>query len=636
DQNWATLSEIAFYKQDVVSDKVDKLFTNGLMNELSEEFNSIEKINVFKESAKNHPLYEDFKADIELAESLIDNPRQEYVFELEMRGDSVIESVKRKMWRFQDWQVTGLSARAGDKINVYVDVAKGEPTPVLLYKQSLTQHGGAISFQLQPGKNEITIPEVSYESNGIPQNVIQGGGLYFTNYKSNSQTKAPKVRIEGASKYPVFILGKSDEAEVMQELEEYVAKINADPETTPNIFAVSSNKSLSFVQATYALNWYNQNNKTPRYTAEEWDRYISDAMRFWGFDNSKEIHSDFNFRIMPMVKNLTGGAFMNAANGVIGIRPDNQNAILGAARGWGVAHELGHNFDTNGRTIVEVTNNMMPLFFESQFKTRTKISEQNIWENNTYPKVCLEDYSNNQLYDTANSTHLAQLAPLWQLYLYDNTFYGKFEQQYREKDFRNQNREDIYRSWVVAASDAMKLDLSEFFARHGIRIGSDVKQELSKYPKPDKKIYYLNDLAMNYKGDGFTGSEKVSIAKSLSGENMKLSFSIDKENKENLLGYEILKDGEIIGFTSTNTFVDTNTDITKNAKYEVVPYDINLGTSDSVSIESFSPSINIQQNKITLELGEEFNPLDYIKVLSYEGNDIISNLEVEHNVDTSQ
>ena len=59
---------------------------------------------------------------------------------------------------------------------------------------------------------------------------------------------------------------------------------------------------------------------------------------------------------------------------------------------------------------------------------------------------------------------------------------------------------DIYKSWVVAASDAMELDLTEFFARHGIRVDDKVKEDLAKYPKPDKKIYYLNDLAMNYKG----------------------------------------------------------------------------------------------------------------------------------------
>ncbi|EOU1461953.1 DUF5011 domain-containing protein [Clostridium perfringens] len=635
-QNSATLNELMFYKPDEVYSSIPNLFTDGTMSELSEEFNSLEKINAFKEKAKNHPLYNDFKETIDLAESLISNPRKEDVLELEMRGDSISEAKKRKVWNFQDWQITGLSARAGDKITVYVDVAEGDPTPTLLYKQSLTQHGGATSFQLKPGKNEITIPEINYESNGIPKDVIQGGDLFFTNYKSDSQKRAPKVRIEGASKYPVFILGKSDENEVMKELEAYVEKIKEEPKTTPNIFAVSSNKSLEFVQATYALDWYKKNNKTPKYTAEQWDQYIADAMGFWGFDNSKEVHSDFNFRIMPMVKNLSGGAFMNAGNGVIGIRPGNQDAILAANKGWGVAHELGHNFDTGGRTIVEVTNNMMPLFFESKYKTKTRITDQNIWENNTYPKVGLDDYSNNELYNKADSTHLAQLAPLWQLYLYDNTFYGKFERQFRERDFGNKNREDIYKSWVVAASDAMELDLTEFFARHGIRVDDKVKEDLAKYPKPDKKIYYLNDLAMNYKGDGFTDNAKVSISTSGSNGNIKLSFSVDDENKDNILGYEIRRDGKYVGFTSNDMFVDTKSNLDEDGVYVVTPYDRKLNTLNPIEVNALQSTLSVNP-VITLALGEEFKPEEYIVAKNIKGNSLSESVKVKSsNVNTSK
>ncbi|WP_150540987.1 NPCBM/NEW2 domain-containing protein [Clostridium perfringens] len=635
-QNSATLNELMFYKPDEVYSSIPNLFTDGTMSELSEEFNSLEKINAFKEKAKNHPLYNDFKETIDLAESLISNPRKEDVLELEMRGDSISEAKKRKVWNFQDWQITGLSARAGDKITVYVDVAEGDPTPTLLYKQSLTQHGGATSFQLKPGKNEITIPEINYESNGIPKDVIQGGDLFFTNYKSDSQKRAPKVRIEGASKYPVFILGKSDENEVMKELEAYVEKIKAEPKTTPNIFAVSSNKSLEFVQATYALDWYKKNNKTPKYTAEQWDQYIADAMGFWGFDNSKDVNSDFNFRIMPMVKNLSGGAFMNAGNGVIGIRPGNQDAILAANKGWGVAHELGHNFDTGGRTIVEVTNNMMPLFFESKYKTKTRITDQNIWENNTYPKVGLDNYSNNELYNKADSTHLAQLAPLWQLYLYDNTFYGKFERQFRERDFGNKNREDIYKSWVVAASDAMELDLTEFFARHGIRVDDKVKEDLAKYPKPDKKIYYLNDLAMNYKGDGFTENAKVSVSTSGSNGNIKLSFSVDDENKDNILGYEIRRDGKYVGFTSNDSFVDTKSNLDEDGVYVVTPYDRKLNTLNPIEVNALQPTLSVNP-VITLALGEEFNEEEYIVAKDIKGNSLSESVKVKSsNVNTSK
>ncbi len=635
-QNWASASEFMFYKEDAMRDKVKTLFTDGTMSVVSEEYNSAEKIDQFEETLKDHPLFEDFKKLTDLARSLISNPKQDEVFALEMRGDSIEETVKRKMWRFQDLQVTGRSARPGEKINVYVDVAPGEPTPVLLYKQAMTQHGGSIHIQLHHGKNEITIPEVDYQENGIPQDIIQGGELFFTNYKSDYQTRAPRVRIEGASYYPVFILGKSDEVEVMRELEEYVAKMEAEPDTTPNIFAVSSNKTLSLVQASYALDWYKNHQKTPKHTAESWDAYIHDAMTFWGFDNSQEIHSDYDFRIMPMVKNLTGNAFMNAANGVIGVRPGNQDTILNANKGWGMAHELGHNFDTNGRTIGEVANNMMSLFFESHHKTSTRITEQNLWENKIYPKVGLDDYSNNTLYDTSDSTSLTQLAPLWQLYLYDNTYYGRFEQQFREKDFGNKNREDIYRSWVIAASDAMQLDLTEFFARHGIRVDDNVKESLAKYQKPDKKIYYLNDLAMNYNGNGFNEQAEVSVTTGEANGKVRLSFQIDDENKNHILGYEIRRDGIFIGFTALDSFVDTNVSIGEDAIYVITPYDRKLNPLKEIEVDSNQPHISVNP-VITLGLGEEFNAKDYLYARDKDGNSLVSDtIVIANNVDTSK
>ena len=148
DQNWATLNEIMFYKSDEVWNSVDSLFTDGTMSAISDKFNSVDKINALEETAKTHPLYEkEFKETIDLAKQIVASPKQEDVFELEMRGNSVAETNKRKMWGFQDWQVTGMSAVAGDVITVYVDVEDGEPTPTLLYRQAATQHGGETTFQ---------------------------------------------------------------------------------------------------------------------------------------------------------------------------------------------------------------------------------------------------------------------------------------------------------------------------------------------------------------------------------------------------------------------------------------------------------------------------------------------------------
>ncbi len=44
DQNWATLNELIFLKEDSIADKVYNMFTNDLMNELVDEYDTIEEI----------------------------------------------------------------------------------------------------------------------------------------------------------------------------------------------------------------------------------------------------------------------------------------------------------------------------------------------------------------------------------------------------------------------------------------------------------------------------------------------------------------------------------------------------------------------------------------------------------------
>ena len=66
-----------FYKEDELSDKMDRLFTDDTMSEISEEFNSIEEIDALEEEVKNHPLYSDFKEYIENARELLNDQNVE-------------------------------------------------------------------------------------------------------------------------------------------------------------------------------------------------------------------------------------------------------------------------------------------------------------------------------------------------------------------------------------------------------------------------------------------------------------------------------------------------------------------------------------------------------------------------------
>ena len=68
---WASFSEVAFYKEDKLSDKVAGLFTDENKPEVVESYNTLEKLEGLREEVKNHPAYELFKVELDNAEKII-------------------------------------------------------------------------------------------------------------------------------------------------------------------------------------------------------------------------------------------------------------------------------------------------------------------------------------------------------------------------------------------------------------------------------------------------------------------------------------------------------------------------------------------------------------------------------------
>ena len=631
DQSWATLNEIMFFKKDDVYDKVNSMFTDELKNKLVDDYNTLEAIEALEKEVKTHPLKSELMENIKLAKELIKHPDKNKgtVYELESRGDAVRESQKRKVWNFRDWQPTGLAVKSGEKITVYVDTEPGEPVPSLVFKQMDSRHNGMHDIRLNRGKNEITIPEV--EVNDLRPGTSKAGVLYANNpYTPEEQSRKPKIRVIGGVPYPQYVKGKSTDEQIMKELKEYTEKLKKDPKL-PDVFEVVSDKALVNVKATYALKWYTDNNKLPSYTANKSDEVIKETMKFWGFDGSKDIHSDFNFRYVTMLKNLDGGAFMNAGNGITGYNYNEQRGVLDVDTGWGFMHELGHNFDTNNRSIVEVTNNILPLHFQMIKGESSRLTHQNLWENVIYPKTTKEDYSKNTWYPENDYSSLTHIAPLWQLQIYDNTFWPRFEQKFRERNIGGGDWDNKHEAWAVVASDVLQLDLTEHFARHGFRVNEETRKHMSQYKKPDKKLWYINDDKYLKKGEGFNKDLNYNVTVKKENKDVKLEMKIDKANYQSLLGYEILRDGKVIGFTSKDTFVDKDIKDDSNHKYDVVAYDLNLNTATGVQVQSNQPLVETVGG-VTLKLGEEFNPMDYVKATKQSG-EAIKDIKVEGSVD---
>ncbi|MGG7177353.1 NPCBM/NEW2 domain-containing protein [Clostridium paraputrificum] len=643
DQNWATLSEIAFYKQDIVRDKVDDLFTNKLMNELSEEFNTIEKLQALENDAKGHPLENSFKEAFELANKILKGELKTVkVITAEQHGNMVEHANKNLKFGFgNNNQPTGISAKPGEEITVYVDADPSEPMPSLAFAQ---QEGSWSSWMrtvnLKPGKNVITVPEVAKDS-WYKLDVTSGGSIYIVNpYTPKEQSKAPVIRFESGDKYP-FFTADTDLEEFKNYLIEYKKAIDEDIAKNPNVLDREVLDIFEFVSdhivwtgtATGAYEAYIENGVNPLDTIKSYNTLMEELFRYYGLDGSNEKNDPKYIR--ENIRIAQPYAYMYAAGNHIGVGRDVLASALVPMEekggSWGIIHEIGHRMDMSARLFGEVTNNMLPMYMSGYYNN---MDNRIPYENNTYKNV-LSENSNKYVEGGA----FESLAVYWQLEMYKPGYWGLLNRLYREKDvdLGKEDPTNVKMQYLVKfSSEVIGEDLSEYFARHGFEVNEETKVETSKYQKPSGKIWYLNNNKFKYEGNGFTEDTNLELSLHRLENGIKLTFNISKSAQSDLLGYEILRDGELIGFTSTNSFIDTNADKTKNYKYEVIPYDLNLGTGESSVINSFTPSMSIQQEKITLELREEFNPIDYIKALNYEGNDITSKVEATDNVDTSR
>ncbi|MEK4426870.1 NPCBM/NEW2 domain-containing protein [Solibacillus sp. FSL K6-1523] len=644
-QNWATLNELAFYKEDVIQDKVNSIFTDGTMSALVPEFNNIDQINALENEAKEHPLYNILKERLDLAKSIVNGELAVggTIVEAEQRGDMVKHAKDRLKFGFgNNLQPTGFAAQPGDKITVYVDADTNGPLPKLAFAQ---QEGSFANWRrevtLSPGKNEITVPKVN-KDNWYKNDITPGGSIYISNpYTKEQQGKAPKIRFEGAIKIPFATKG-TDVAQFKTFLQEYKMKIDEDIAKHPNkenrevldVFEFVSDHIVWTGTATGAYKTYIENGYSPLQTIESYNTHMEEIFNYYGLDARSESH-DPKF-IRENVRLAQPFGYMYAYTDHIGIQGDVMaNLLLPFEVGgpnWGLTHEIGHRMDMNARLYGEVTNNMLPQYMSAYYG---KIDQRIPYEAKIYKNVIEEN-----LKDYISQDYFEKLSVFWQLEMLSPGYWAKLNSLYRERDVQLTDGEFSKQQYLVEfSSEVVGLDLSEHFARHGFIVSDETRKLTSKYKKPEGKTWYLNNSVVDYKGKGIQ-DKKISIGTNVlpdAAKNInKLNFTIDKSYAEDFLGFEVIRDGKVIGFTATNSFEDTNVDTTKNYSYQIVVYDKKLKASEPVEFNSFKPTIAVE-DQVTLKLNEQFDPMDYVKALSFEGKDITKDIVIKsNNVDVTK
>ena len=635
-ENWAEAYEIGLYKPDEAINSMERLFTSSGMSEVSEEFNTIEKIDELEESVKNHTLYELFKPYIQEAREVVSGQIKNIkTVVVEQHGDRDAHASQNLKINFgNNHQPTGVVAMPGDTITVYVDAQPGQPLPKLVFSQ---QEGSWSSWgrsvQLKAGKNTIVVPKVNFDGN-YKHDVTPGGPVYIVNpYTPEQQGKAPTVRFaEGVQAFPIFDKN-TNEQEFIEFLKDYKKRLDEDAKKHPNVMDREMIDTVEIVAdhlvitatANAAYEAYVNQGISPSKIVDKYNDHMDMLFKYQGLDGRNE-KNDIKY-CRENIRLAQPWAYMYAAGDHIGVQRDVMVSILSGITGWGIDHEIGHKMDIAARTVSETSNNMLPQkssFYDGNPDKRIP------FESEVYRDIMDE----NSVY--AEGGHARSIAVFWQLEMVYPGYWAKLNSIYRENNISVNGRDDKLDKIAYYSCMALELDLTEHFERHGFPVTDATKEFAKKYQKPDKKVWYANYDYIEYEGEGFTKDPNVSVKTSKKGENIQVSFNVDKEFSDDVMGYEVYRNGELAAFTSTNSFVDKSVNYNDNVTYKVVAVDKKLNESQAVEVSSHKPEIRLQQNEITLKLREEFDPKSIVKAFNYRGEDITDLVEINSNVNVNE
>ena len=574
-----------------------------------------------------------------------ETPKQVTTITAEQVGDRVTHARKTlKMSSYgSNLLPTGVAALAGEQIKVTVEADEGKPLPTIVFTQQVGSWKGWRKVQkLALGENTFTVPRIYDEK--WSHKVIPGGAIYIENpYTPEQQGRAPKITIEGGKAYPIFFDGDDSEA-FKAELQEYKAKLEAEPEQYVDIVELVSDYAILNSNMASA-NVFLTSDRTPQKTLDFIKDRLSKYFALAGISETgndiKHIrnHTRANMRLMQP------WAFAYAANDHTGFQQGSVNNLFGGAYiGWAASHELGHHFDIQGGFIGEVTNNMWANYNAVDLQNEKDRIEGNY--TTIFTKAASDDYQN-----LVNAKEINALAVWWQLYLMDQDYWANYQTAYRNDVAANMNLTKNERMAAVS-SYAVGMDVTEHFERHKFldKASADkVRAALKELNVPEApeniKPWYMwtkatKDRNSSFGTNGYT--PRILSVEETNG-NLVLELDIEKGAQNALLGYEVLRDGQVIGFTRNHTF--TTAAVANDGKahtYKVRAFDLRLnvtGYSKEVSsivgetvnqqdLAAATEKINQIRQALATALGEvDFKAISDIyliqpEIAGYQGNEI--------------
>ena len=280
-----------------------------------------------------------------------------------------------------------------------------------------------------------------------------------------------------------------------------------------------------------------------------------------------------------------------------------------------IGHEMGHAMDIGDRLYPETSNNLM-----------TAITGTMLDEDSPYAGAMAELYkkvTSNTIGLSTNRSVVVNM--LWQPYLAyeddstykmlltdndadlsNDSFFAKLNRAYREMTAEERANGDRDQWLIRMTSKVAGKDLTDFYEAHGIIANQATLAYVSELPKETKKIQYINDEARRRRMAGTADMEvgttlsaafgndskgnKIVDGSYVNDKKISIDLSVDKSN-DNILGYEIYRNGQPAGFVERNKKGETTvyTDVVDNinnrvVSYSAVAYDYNLNPTNTVEL----------------------------------------------------
>ena len=473
---------------------------------------------------------------------------------------------------------------ARKKLYVYVETESNDPIPGIIFTQHISDNRAYETKSLVKGLNIIDVPDLydKYKNDGWTTATEKGGCIYISNpYTENQQSSNVKVYIEGGDKIPVFKKG-DDKNKFYDKLEEYHKHLSNGESGYHDVAEIAATYNFMTISFEYAYKAFVQSRTDPNVTVKNWDKFLVKMFEFDGltYDQYK------NFWHQVKLNQPYGAAYATAE--IVAIQHDiwEAKALTGEILGWGFAHEFGHCLDNVNRLYVEKSNNMWSMFYTVNQKYVDG------WDFSAALKKIAPD-TNKYTWDDFG---FDGIMAFWNLEVFHNGYWAELDTMYRSNTTGNATADSYAASCssneklALYSSKIIGIDLTYYFERWGL-----LSNESSAYKnainaltlsKEEPKIWYYNGTTSYGKTDKSNLGKYVNVSVesvSVTSAGTTIDLNIPKNYEDAHLGYEIVRDGVVIGFTWDNEYVDKEVTSKSDKTYVINAYDLKLNKYSSAS-----------------------------------------------------